>query len=57
MKSMPILQIFESIIICHSMDELTRVIQYEISLCPADDIVLVDETRASVSTKLGQDKP
>lgn len=54
---MPILQIFESIIICHSMDELTRVIQYEISLCPADDIVLVDETRASVSTKLGQDKP
>ena len=36
------------------MDELTRVIQDEIPLCMlfADDIVLVNETRAGVNDKL-----
>ena len=36
------------------MDELTRVIQDEISWCMqfADDIVLVDETIAGVNVKL-----
>ena len=36
------------------MDELTRAIQDEISWCMlfADDIVLVDETRAGVNVKL-----
>ena len=44
----------ESILICHSDDELTRAIQDEIPWCMlfADDIVLVDETRARVNTKL-----
>jgi len=36
------------------MDELTRAIQDEISWCMlfADDIVLTDETRAEINTKL-----
>ena len=36
------------------MDELTRAIQDEISWCMlfADDIILVDETRSEVNTKL-----
>ena len=36
------------------MDELARAIQYEIPWCMlfADDIVLVDETRAGVNAKL-----
>ena len=37
------------------MDELTRAIQNEIPWCMlfADDIVLVDETRARVNAKIG----
>ena len=37
------------------MDELTRAIQDEIPWCMlfADDIVLVDETRAGVNAKIG----
>ena len=44
----------ESILICHSDGELTRAIQDEIPWCMlfADDIVLVDETRAVVNAKL-----
>ena len=36
------------------MNELTRVIQDEIPLCMlfADDIILIDETRAGVNAKL-----
>ena len=36
------------------MDELTRRIQYEIPWCMllADDVVLIDETREGVNTKI-----
>ena len=46
--------LIESILIYLVMDELTRAIQDEMPWCMlfADDIVLVDETRAGVNAKL-----